>query len=124
MTYDQEQIFGLNGQIDKAAEHPVPGSPGVYEIVYFAGLTESPIDEYDSAEAEEMEGLLAAQRSVYGDDEDPQLKVIIANGGAKMQDANRVAEMIIRRFRGAKDFLGVVGRDRSTGDVQNAINAF
>jgi hypothetical protein len=124
MTYDQEQIFGLNGQIDKAAEHPVPGSPGVYEIVYFAGLTESPIDEYDSAEAEEMEGLLAAQRSVYGDDEDPQLKVIIANGGAKMQDANRVAEMIIRRFRGDKHFLGVVGLDRSTGDVQNAIKDF
>jgi hypothetical protein len=124
MTYDQQQIFKLNGMIDKAAEHPVPGSPGVYEIVYFAGLTESPLDEYDSAEAEELEGLLAAQRSVYGNDEKPQLKVIIANGGAKMQAAPQVAQMIVKRFRGDKNFLGVVGLDRSTGDVKEAIGEF
>ncbi|HEX6528159.1 MAG TPA: ABC transporter substrate-binding protein [Streptosporangiaceae bacterium] len=124
ITYDQQQIYGLNKLIDKAAEHPVSGSAGVYEIIYFAGLTESPLDEYDSAEAEEMEGLLAAQRSVFGNSEKPQLKVIVANGGAKMQDAKQVADMIIRRFRGDRNFLGVVGLDRSTGAVKEAIKDF
>jgi hypothetical protein len=120
MSYDQGKIY----QADKDAGATAPqDGPGAFDIVYFAGLTESPLDEYDSAEAEEMEGMLAAQRDVQGNDEQPQLRVIIANGGAEMKAAKQVADMIIRKFGNGKDphFLGVAGLDRSTGDVRSAI---
>jgi hypothetical protein len=126
MTYVQGQIHALNMKVDKTAEEDRLNhlNRPLLEIAYFAGLTESPSDQYDSAEAEEMEGLLAAQRSVINNTEDPLLKVIVANGGAKMQDAEHVAKMIIKQFRGDSHFLGVVGLDRSVGYVRRAIQDF
>jgi len=133
LTHDQQQVFVMDRALGDAGTREAEQGAPVYEIAYVAGLTEGPLDEYDSAEAEEMEGLLAAQRTAaYGSSvsgatpslRNPQLRVIIANGGSKMQDAAQVARMLIKRFAGDKYFLGVVGMDRSTGEVQRAIEEF
>ena len=122
--YDQKQIFALNARVDGAAKTPQGHDRGVIELVYFAGLTEGPIEDYDSAEAEELEGLYAAQEVAFDDTEEPYLKVIVANGGSEMKDAAVVAPMIINRFRNDPEFLGVVGLDRSTTDVKSAVTDF
>lgn len=134
LAYDQQQIFAFDDTLRQLAQGRLANGEGpVYQIVYFAGLTEGPLDEYDSAEAEEMEGLLVAQRTAaYGPGaignsvslRNAQLEVIVANGGAKMQDAAQVAQMIVKTFAGDPYFLGVVGMDRSTGQVQGAIDDF
>lgn len=51
-------------------------------------------------------------------------KVIIANGGSKMQDAVPVARMIIAQAARDPRLLGVVGLDRSIQRVKQAIGLF
>ena len=51
-------------------------------------------------------------------------KVIIANGGSKMQDAVPVARMIIALAAHDPGLLGVVGLDRSIQQVKQAIGLF
>ena len=48
---DQQQIFQEDKEVDQAENgsgRPVAG------LVYFAGLTEGPAEDYDTAEAEEL----------------------------------------------------------------------
>jgi hypothetical protein len=52
------------------------------------------------------------------------VKVIVANGGAKMQDAVPVARMIIALAARDPGLLGVVGLDRSIEQVKQAIGLF
>jgi hypothetical protein len=119
---DQRQIFYENRQVDESA---TPGSRRtVVELVYFAGLTEGPYEDYDTAEAEELEGLLAAQELTLTAREGPLLKIVVANGGSKMQDAVAVTKMLIPLFKKDPHLLGVVGMDRSITAVQQAIALF
>jgi hypothetical protein len=119
LRFDQQQIFLLNQRADQAAENDRPE----FSLVYFAGITASPDENYDSGQAEELEGLMVAQQ-VALEGSGPVLKVIIANGGAKMQDAVPVARMIVDLADRHPGLLGVVGLDRSIAQVKQAIGLF
>jgi hypothetical protein len=116
LVYDQEQVFAMDRQADRYAS-----ARAVLTLVYFAGLTAAPNDDYDSGEAEELEGLLAAQKLAVKETSGPMLKVVVANGGSKMKDAVGVASMLIPLFRDDPSLLGVVGLDRSVDPVKRAI---
>jgi hypothetical protein len=120
MQYDEEQIFQQNADV---GDEQGPNRP-VVELVYFAGLTAARGDDYDPGQAEELEGLLIAQKLALQADSGPLLKVIVANGGSEMQDAVSVAGRLISLFAADRHLLGVVGFDRSTRAVKQAINMF
>ncbi len=120
VRFDEQQIFQWNVKADQA--HQATGRTEV-GLVYFAGITEGAGEDYDSGQAEELEGLLAAQQTAYASGVSvPVLKVVVANGGSKMQDAVPVARMLLPLFRQDRDMLGVVGLDRSTTPVDQAID--
>ncbi len=119
LRFDQQQVFQLNQRADQAAEN----GQTEFSLVYFAGITAGPDDNYDSGQAEELEGLMVAQElALQGSG--PVFKVIIANGGSKMQDAVPVARMIIALAARDPGLLGVVGLDRSIQQVKQAIGLF
>ena len=119
LRFDQQQVFQLNQRADQAAEN----GRTEFSLVYFAGITAGPDDNYDSGQAEELEGLMVAQElALQGTG--PVFKVIIANGGSKMQDAVPVARMIIALAAGDPSLLGVMGLDRSIQQVKEAIGLF
>jgi hypothetical protein len=122
VIFDERRIFAEN----KTADH-LAALTGRTEVglVYFAGITEGSAEDFDSAQGEELEGLLAAQTlaNVPGGTA-PLLKIVVANGGSKMQEAAYVAHLLLPLFAGNSNMLGVVGLDRSTGDVLNAIGQF
>ncbi len=90
LQFDQQQVFQLNQRADQAAEN----GRTEFSLVYFAGITAGPDENYDSGQAEELEGLMVAQElALQGTG--PVFKVIIANGGSKMQDAVPVARMLV-----------------------------
>jgi Protein kinase domain len=119
LQFDQQQVFLLNQRADQAAEN----GRTELSLVYFAGITASPDENYDSGQAEELEGLMVAQQ-VALQGSGPVVKVIVANGGAKMQDAVPVARMIIALAARDPGLLGVVGLDRSIEQVKQAIGLF
>jgi hypothetical protein len=119
LRFDQQQVFQLNEKADQAAEN----GRTEFSLVYFAGITAGPDENYDSGQAEELEGLMAAQEiALQGTG--PVFRVIIANGGSKMQDAVAVARMIISLAARDSGLLGVVGLDRSIEQVKQAIGLF
>jgi hypothetical protein len=119
LRFDQRQVFQLNQRADQAAEN----GRTEFSLVYFAGITAGPDENYDSGQAEELEGLMVAQQiALQGSG--PVFKVIIANGGSKMQDAVPVARMIITLAAREPNLLGVVGLDRSIQPVKQAIGLF
>ncbi len=119
LQFDQQQVFQLNQRADQAAEN----GQTEFSLVYFAGITAGPDENYDSGQAEELEGLMVAQElALQGPG--PVVKVIIANGGSKMQDAVPVARMIIALAARDPRLLGVVGLDRSIEQVKQAIGLF
>jgi hypothetical protein len=120
MKYDEEQIFRQNIEADNDQG---PGRP-VVELVYFAGLTAARGNDYDPGQAEELEGLMIAQRVALGGTSGPLLKVVVANGGSEMQDAVSVTRMLVSLFATGRHLLGVVGLDRSTQAVKQAIDMF
>jgi hypothetical protein len=119
LQFDQQQVFQLNQRADQASNN----GETEFSLVYFAGITAGPDENYDSGQAEELEGLMVAQEyALRGPG--PVFKVIIANGGSKMQDAVPVARMIIARAARDPSLLGVVGLDRSIQQVKQAIGLF
>lgn len=122
LIFDERQIFAQNKNADHLAELTGRTEVG---LVYFAGLTEDAAEDFDSGQAEELEGLLVAQSlaNVPGGTA-PLLKIVVANGGSKMQQASYVAHLLLPLFAENSGMLGVVGLDRSTGDVLNAIDQF
>ncbi len=119
LRFDQQQVFQLNQRADQAAEN----GQTEFSLVYFAGITAGADENYDSGQAEELEGLMVAQElALQGTG--PVFKVIIANGGSKMQDAVPVARMIIALAARDPGLLGVVGLDRSIQQVKQAIGLF
>jgi ABC-type branched-subunit amino acid transport system substrate-binding protein len=119
IEHDQRAIFAENHQVDMHVNGRT-----VVELVYFAGLTEGANEDYDTAEAEELEGLYAAQKAQLDEEDAPLLKVVVANGGSKNLDAAPVAHMLVSLFRTDRRLLGVVGMDRSITPVQDAIQTF
>ena len=119
LRFDQQQVFQLNQRADQAHENGQPE----FSLVYFAGITAGPDENYDSGQAEELEGLMVAQELAL-QESGPVFKVIIANGGSKMQDAVPVARMIIALAALDPGLLGVVGLDRSIQPVKQAIGLF
>ena len=81
LRFDQQQVFLLNHRADQAAEN----GRTEFSLVYFAGITAGPDENYDSGQAEELEGLMVAQELAL-QATGPVFKVIIANGGSKMQE--------------------------------------
>ena len=120
MQYDEKQIFQQNVDVgdEQGPNRPVVG------LVYFAGLTAARGDDYDPGQAEELEGLLIAQKLALQANSGPLLRVIVANGGSEMQDAVSVAKSLVPLFATDRHLLGVVGLDRSTRAVKQAINMF
>lgn len=120
----QRAVFRQNEQAKKL-QRARPGRP-LISLVYFAGLTHDDEDsDSDRAQAEELEGLLLRQRqqNVKGKSE-PLLRVIVANGGARMKAAPRVVrDMLGPLFRTDPTVLGVVGLDRSVDETEQAITA-
>jgi hypothetical protein len=122
VIFDEKQIFAEDKRADQLAALDGRTEVG---LVYFAGLTEGAAEDFDSAQGEELEGLLAAQMLANAPGGTaPVLKIVVANGGSKMQQAAYVAKLLLPLFAGKSDMLGVVGLDRSTGDVLNAIDQF
>ena len=119
LQFDQQQVFQLNQRADQAHENGLTE----FSLVYFAGITAGPDENYDSGQAEELEGLMVAQELAL-QESGPVFKVIIANGGSKMQDAVPVARMIIAQAARDSRLLGVVGLDRSIQQVKQAIGLF
>jgi hypothetical protein len=119
LWFDQQQVFQLNQRADQAHEN----GQTEFSLVYFAGITAGPDENYDSGQAEELEGLMVAQELAL-QESGPVFKVIIANGGSKMQDAVPVARMIIALAARDPGLLGVVGLDRSIQQVKQAIGLF
>ena len=119
LWFDQQQVFQLNQKADQAHEN----GQTEFSLVYFAGITAGPDENYDSGQAEELEGLMVAQELAL-QESGPVFKVIIANGGSKMQDAVPVARMIIALAARDPGLLGVVGLDRSIQRVKQAIGLF
>jgi hypothetical protein len=119
LTFDQQQVFQLNQRADQAADN----GRTEFSLVYFAGITAGANENYDSGQAEELEGLMVAQELAL-EESGPVFKVIIANGGSKMQDAVAVARMIIALAARDPNVLGVVGLDRSIQPVKQAIELF
>jgi ABC-type branched-subunit amino acid transport system substrate-binding protein len=120
LQFDQQQVFQLNQQADRAANN----GRTEFSLVYFAGITAGPDENYDSGQAEELEGLMVAQEYELQAGSGPVFKVIIANGGSKMQDAVPVARMITALAARDSGLLGVVGLDRSIQEVKQAIGLF
>jgi hypothetical protein len=120
LQFDQQQVFQLNRQADQAAGN----GRTEFSLVYFAGITAGPDENYDSGQAEELEGLMVAQEYALQGGSGPVFKVIIANGGSKMQDAVPVARMITSLAARDAGLLGVVGLDRSIQQVKQAIELF
>jgi Protein kinase domain len=121
LVFDQQQVFQLNQQADQAARY----DRTEFSLVYFAGITAGPEENYDSGQAEELEGLMVAQELALRESGSyPVFKVIIANGGSKMQDAVPVARMITALAARDPSLLGVVGLDRSIQQVKDAIGLF
>jgi Protein kinase domain len=120
LQFDQQRVFQLNQQADQAAEN----GRTEFSLVYFAGITAGPDENYDSGQAEELEGLMVAQQYELQGGSGPVFKVIIANGGSKMQDAVPVARMITALAARDAGLLGVVGLDRSIQQVKQAIELF
>jgi hypothetical protein len=119
LWFDQQQVFQLNQRADQAHEN----GQTEFSLVYFAGITAGPDENYDSGQAEELEGLMVAQELAL-QESGPVFKVIIANGGSKMQDAVPVARMIIALAARDPGLLGVVGLDRSIQQVKQTIGLF
>ncbi len=119
LQFDQQQVFQLNQRADQAAQN----GQTEFSLVYFAGITAGPDENYDSGQAEELEGLMVAQENAL-QGSGAVFKVIIANGGSKMQDAVPVARMIIALAAHDLGLLGVVGLDRSIQRVKQAIGLF
>ena len=119
LWFDQQQVFQLNQRADQAHEN----GQTEFSLVYFAGITAGPDENYDSGQAEELEGLMVAQELAL-QESGPVFKVIIANGGSKMQDAVPVARMIIALAARDPGLLGVVGLDRSIQQVKQSIGLF
>jgi hypothetical protein len=122
VIFDEKQIFAENAKADEIAAQTGRTEIG---LVYFAGITEGAAEDYDSSQGEELEGLLAAQlQANVSEGTAPVLKIVVANGGSKMQQAAYVAKLLLPLFATDSNMLGVVGLDRSTGDVLNAITTF
>ena len=119
LQFDQRQVFQLNQRADQAAQN----GRTEFKLVYFAGITAGADENYDSGQAEELEGLMVAQENAL-QGPGSVFKVIIANGGSKMQDAVPVARMIIALAAHDPGLLGVVGLDRSIQQVKQAIGLF
>ena len=119
LRFDQQQVFQLNQRADQAAKN----GGTEFSLVYFAGITAGADENYDSGQAEELEGLMVAQENAL-QGSGPVFKVIIANGGSKMQAAVPVARMIIALAAHDPGLLGVVGLDRSIQQVKQAIGLF
>ena len=119
LRFDQQQVFQLNQRADQAAKN----GGTEFSLVYFAGITAGADENYDSGQAEELEGLMVAQENALKGS-GPVFKVIIANGGSKMQAAVPVARMIIALAARDPQLLGVVGLDRSIQQVKQAIGLF
>ncbi|WP_250279660.1 hypothetical protein [Frankia sp. Cppng1_Ct_nod] len=129
---DQRAIFAQN----RCAEW-LAGSDGrpFVTLVYFAGLT-TPADggDWSEAQSEELEGILLQQVNHNGQPRlngtcapssmttEPRLRVIVANGGAKMKEADRVVDnQLVRLFHEDKSALAVIGLDRSIVETEKAI---
>ena len=119
LQFDQQQVFQLNRRADQADQN----GRTEFSLVYFAGITAGADENYDSGQAEELEGLMVAQENAL-QGTGSVFKVIIANGGSKMQDAVPVARMIIAQAARDPRLLGVVGLDRSIQQVKQAIGLF
>ncbi|MEV6348664.1 hypothetical protein [Actinoplanes sp. NPDC051851] len=124
LTAAQREIFRLNAQA--AGLHDGQPTRPLISVVYFAGLTHAGADlETDSAIAEELIGLAIVQRqqnlSVIGENE-PLLRVIIANGGRGMAAADSVTrDMLIPLAGRDPSIKAVVGMDRTVQQTRQAI---
>jgi len=122
LRLDQKLIFQQNDQAK--LYHEQSPERTYISVVYFAGLTH-PNDRSDSerSQAEELEGLLLQQRQHnLQKSTQPLLRVIIANGGARMKKAPQVVnDMLVPLFRDDPSTLAVIGFDRSVTETQEAI---
>ena len=59
LQFDQRQVFQLNQRADQAAQN----GRTEFRLVYFAGITAGADENYDSGQAEELEGLMVAQET-------------------------------------------------------------
>ncbi|MBB3100737.1 hypothetical protein FHR83_008462 [Actinoplanes campanulatus] len=120
----QREIFRLNAEA--ARIHDTHRNRPLISIIYFGGLTHAGADlETDIAVAEELIGLAIVQRqqniSVTGED-DPLLRVIIANGGREMAAADRVTrDVLIPLVERDASIKAVVGLDRTVKQTRLAI---
>jgi hypothetical protein len=132
------QVFGSNERLEAAQRevfrlnaaavdlHEQQSNRPLISIVYFAGLTHAGTDlETDNAVAEELIGLAIVQRQQYlsvTGQNDPLLRVIIANGGRGMAVADQVTrEMLIPLAEKDATVKAVVGLDRTVPQTRRAI---
>lgn len=120
----QAKVFEQN-LIAEQLQEDNPGRP-LISLVYFAGLTHSDADSHadsDTAQAEEIEGLLLRQRQQnVSNKSEPVLRIIIANGGNKMKAAVEVTrDLLVSLAESDLTVLGVIGLDRSVEETGYSI---
>ncbi|MEU4805495.1 ABC transporter substrate-binding protein [Actinosynnema sp. NPDC023587] len=119
----QEHVFAQNAQAALLHEQS-PNRP-YFSLVYFAGLTfNKSIPAAEHAVAEELEGLYIRQRQLNTSEvmNGPLLRIVVANGGSKMQAADTVArDLLVPLVEADPRILGVVGFERSVRQTEEAI---
>ncbi|WP_130799515.1 hypothetical protein [Streptomyces otsuchiensis] len=94
-------------------------------LVHFVGLTHRDVTpDTDHASAEELEGLVLRQREQNNEEapSEPLLRVVVANGGDEMGEAELVArEMLAPLAESDPTVVGVLGLDRTIAETKLAI---
>jgi len=133
------QVFGDDDRLRKAqlavfesnadAEdlHEEKPSRPVVTVVYFSEFT-TPAGWVGTADAvaEELTGILAQQHlvNIKSEQSEPLLRVVVANGGYRMDSARRVAdEFLAPLFANDPTAMGVLGMGRTVEATESAIGA-
>ncbi|MCS7482456.1 ABC transporter substrate-binding protein [Umezawaea endophytica] len=119
----QENVFAQNAEA--ARLHESSPNRSYFSLVYFAGLTfNESLPASEHSVAEELEGLVIRQRDLNraNTGNEPLLRIVVANGGRKMQDAHAVArDLLVPLFDADPTILAVIGLERSVSQTEKAI---
>ncbi|USX51105.1 hypothetical protein [Lentzea sp. HUAS12] len=124
LRWTQQAVFAQNEEAERlyAAD---PARPLV-SLLYFSSLTHKDSNpDADHSRAEELEGMLLKQRQQNDrSSSGPLLRIVIANGGAKMIRAHDVlTDMLNPLLEKDPSIIGVIGLDRSVEQTKMVITS-
>lgn len=123
LRWTQRAVFAQN---DEAERLRAGSTRPLVTVLYFSSLTHRDSNpDADHSRAEELEGMLLRQRQQNDrSSSGPLLRVVVANGGAKMDRAPDVlTEMLTPLLERDPSIIGVVGLDRSVEQTRKVITS-